>query len=131
MATLRARTDEMQARLMQAARNWRRRQPTRPACSSISRRRSASPPAPTTRNRAGIVREACDGSRYRSFPKADGPFRWSEDFGLFGAPRPSAFFVLGAGEDHPQLHNPDYDFPDEIIPQALAIFETIARAECG
>jgi amidohydrolase len=59
------------------------------------------------------------------------PFRWSEDFGRFGASGKCALFVLGAGEDRPRLHNPDYDFPDEIIAPGIAMFERIARGLCG
>ena len=43
------------------------------------------------------------------------PFRGSEDFGRFGKARPAAMFFLGAGVTHPALHNPDYDFPDDLI----------------
>lgn len=59
------------------------------------------------------------------------PFRWSEDFGLFSDVCQSALFVLGAGEHHPQLHNPDYDFPDELIPTGVSMFLEIARQLCG
>ena len=37
-------------------------------------------------------------------------------------------FWLGAGEDMPQLHNPDYDFPDEIIPVGSAVFAGVIDA---
>lgn len=43
------------------------------------------------------------------------PMRASEDFGRFGKQAPAAMVFLGAGERHPGLHNPDYDFPDELI----------------
>lgn len=43
------------------------------------------------------------------------PFRWSEDFGQFTSRHCGALFGLGAGEDTPALHNPDYDFPDQLI----------------
>jgi len=59
------------------------------------------------------------------------PFRWSEDFGRFGSVAKSALFVLGAGVDHPRLHNQDYDFPDELIAPGVAMFADIARAMCG
>ncbi|MEO9460177.1 MAG: amidohydrolase [Lentilitoribacter sp.] len=59
------------------------------------------------------------------------PYRWSEDFGLFGSISSSALFVLGAGENTPQLHNPDYDFPDKLIPTGMELFENIARDLCG
>ncbi|WP_344848677.1 hypothetical protein [Celeribacter arenosi] len=33
--------------------------------------------------------------------------------------------------DHAALHNPDYDFPDDLIPIGSAIFERIARDLLG
>lgn len=59
------------------------------------------------------------------------PFRWSEDFGRFGSVAKSALFVLGAGIDHPRLHNQDYDFPDELIAPGVAMFANITRSLCG
>jgi amidohydrolase len=59
------------------------------------------------------------------------PMRASEDFGLFGSQARSAMFLLGAGEARPALHNPDYDFPDDLIPQGVAIFESILRELLG
>ncbi|MAY62691.1 MAG: peptidase M20 [Rhizobiales bacterium] len=59
------------------------------------------------------------------------PFRWSEDFGRFGGVGKTALFVLGSGEDHPRLHNPDFDFPDELIAPGMALFGHIARKLCG
>jgi amidohydrolase len=50
------------------------------------------------------------------------PFKWGEDFGRFTAKYPGAFFCIGAGTDSPALHNPDYDFPDEILSVALKMF---------
>ena len=55
------------------------------------------------------------------------PFKWGEDFGLFTQQFKGALFGLGAGVDHPNLHNPDYDFPDEIIPTGIHIFYSIIR----
>ena len=52
----------------------------------------------------------------------DTPQAFSEDFGQFGKSAQSAMFWLGAGEDQPQLHNPDYDFPDALIPTGTGIF---------
>ncbi|MCG7626417.1 amidohydrolase [Epibacterium sp. MM17-32] len=52
----------------------------------------------------------------------DHPQAFSEDFGQFAHSAKSAMFWLGAGEDHPQLHNPDYDFPDALIPIGSGIF---------
>jgi metal-dependent amidase/aminoacylase/carboxypeptidase family protein len=49
------------------------------------------------------------------------PFTW-EDFGLFTQHFSGAMFGLGSGTDTPALHNPDYDFPDEIIPTGITYF---------
>lgn len=59
------------------------------------------------------------------------PFRWSEDFGLFSQYCPSYLFGLGAGESCPQLHEPTYDFPDELIETGVNIFEGITRKVNG
>ena len=57
--------------------------------------------------------------------------RASEDFGLFGRASKSAMLFLGSGETHPQLHNPDYDFPDDLIPIGARIFLRVARTMLG
>lgn len=41
--------------------------------------------------------------------------QWSEDFGLFLERIDSAMFGIEAGKHCPDLHDPDYDFPDELI----------------
>ena len=64
------------------------------------------------------------------------PIRASEDFGRFGhklgkyQPK-SAMFYLGCGENYPQLHNPDYDYPDQLTPIAASVFIAIARSKLG
>ena len=50
------------------------------------------------------------------------PLRWSEDFGRITASCEGALFAIGAGTDRPDLHNPDYDFPDALIQPAKDIF---------
>ncbi len=62
---------------------------------------------------------------------AELPMRASEDFGHFGHRSKSAMLFLGAGTDHPQLHNPDYDFPDDLIPIGARIFARAARNILG
>jgi len=57
--------------------------------------------------------------------KPDSPFPWTEDFSFYTQKYKAAFFGLGAGESHPQLHNPDYDFPDVLIEQGIKIFSNI------
>ncbi|GAA6203163.1 amidohydrolase [Aquicoccus sp. SU-CL01552] len=59
------------------------------------------------------------------------PMRPSEDFGRFGEKSALAFLLLGSGEDHPALHNPDYDFPDALIPPGAAIFAAIIGEVLG
>lgn len=54
-------------------------------------------------------------------------FPWSEDFGQFSRQFPSCFFGLGAGKSHAQLHNEDYDFPDEIIKNGVKAFYAIIQ----
>jgi amidohydrolase len=49
------------------------------------------------------------------------PSRGSEDFGRFGAVAPTAMFLLGSG-DRAHVHNPDFDFPDEVIGVGARIF---------
>jgi len=58
--------------------------------------------------------------------EGDLPMRASEDFGRFGQPGTrSAMLFLGAGESHAALHNPDYDFPDSLIPLGVQIFHRV------
>jgi amidohydrolase len=61
----------------------------------------------------------------------DLPMRGSEDFGRFGAASPSAMFFLGSGLHHPNLHNPDYDFPDELIEIGARVFIRVVRNILG
>jgi metal-dependent amidase/aminoacylase/carboxypeptidase family protein len=63
--------------------------------------------------------------------EAELPMRASEDFGRFGKGAKSAMLFLGSGEKHPQLHNPDYDFPDDLIPIGARIFLRVVRTMLG
>jgi len=55
------------------------------------------------------------------------PFRWSEDFGYYSEKYKCGFFGLGSGENQPALHNPDFDFPDEIIETGVNMFFSIYK----
>lgn len=55
------------------------------------------------------------------------PFRWSEDFGHFTNHYKGAIFGLGAGLKHAQLHNSDYDFPDQIIGRGIKMLYGIIQ----
>lgn len=59
------------------------------------------------------------------------PMRASEDFGVFGWDAKAAMLCLGPGEDHAALHNPDYDFPDDLIPVGTSIFRQITEDILG
>ncbi|MGI3185985.1 amidohydrolase [Nioella aestuarii] len=61
------------------------------------------------------------------------PMRPSEDFGRYGTATgaESAFILLGAGLDGPDLYNPDYDFPDDLIGPGTALFGAILNDILG
>lgn len=59
------------------------------------------------------------------------PMRASEDFGVFGWDAKAAMLCVGPGEGYAALHNPDYDFPDDLIPVGASIFERITRDLLG
>lgn len=73
-----------------------------------------------------ILRRALDGLGL-PHDGAGQPWRASEDFGRYGQAAKSAMFLLGAGEGHAGLHNPDYDFPDDLIAPGVRIFDRVAR----
>lgn len=62
-----------------------------------------------------------------SFTEMTAPNPWSEDFGLFLKSAKGAMFGLGSGTDTPDLHNPDYDFPDELIETGVKMFWEIIK----
>jgi amidohydrolase len=57
----------------------------------------------------------------------DLPFTFGEDFGLITQHFKGAMFGLGSGVNSPSLHNPDYDFPDEIIETGSTLFYQITK----
>ncbi|HMB71424.1 MAG TPA: M20/M25/M40 family metallo-hydrolase, partial [bacterium] len=86
-------------------------------------------PFPVTRNAPDVVRciEVCAREQGLEVIRPREPFRWSEDFGHFTARFPGALFGLGAGEDHPALHHPAYDFPDELLAIGAELLAGAAR----
>ena len=78
---------------------------------------------------AGLLRAAMDAEGI-SHDEGD-TMRGSEDFGRFATVSRSAMFFLGAGETVPNLHNPNYDFPDDLIPIGARIFMRVARDILG
>lgn len=55
------------------------------------------------------------------------PFKWSEDFSYYTEKYKGGYFGLGAGINQPPLHNPDYDYPDEIIETGIKLFTSIYK----
>lgn len=75
-----------------------------------------------------LVRQAAE-SAGLPVQQAEHPYKWGEDFGSFTAEYAGCMIGLGAGEHMPALHNPDYDFPDELIPHGVALFNQLARMD--
>lgn len=82
---------------------------------------------PSTVNDPGCTKIVSEAASLNGFNTVfiDEPFRWSEDFGHFTKLCPGAIFGIGAGQNHPSLHNPDYDFPEEIITTGIRMFSEI------
>jgi len=77
------------------------------------------------REAAGLIAEACLATQVTCHQLSE-PMRWSEDFGRFTeVAGHGALFVLGCGENTPQLHHPDYDFPDELLSIGSKLFFTL------
>jgi len=62
-----------------------------------------------------------------SFTTIDHAFRWGEDFGEITKDYSGAMFGLGSGFSKPALHNPDYDFPDEILGCGIQMFTALIK----
>lgn len=84
---------------------------------------------PSTKNDAEVLKIIDKSARQAglNIHYKDIPFAWSEDFGHFTARYKGALFGLGAGENHPVLHHPDYDFPDELIELGVNIFIRVIK----
>jgi len=70
------------------------------------------------------IKKVCKDLNYE-FEYLQKPFKWSEDFGHFTSHFKGALFGLGSGTEQPALHNPDFDFPDELIPTGVNLFKGI------
>jgi metal-dependent amidase/aminoacylase/carboxypeptidase family protein len=81
-------------------------------------------PFPATRNDPQAVAHIRDAARDCSLEvhQPDHAFGWSEDFGHFTRVSRGALFGLGAGRAQPALHHPTYDFPDDLLAPAVALW---------
>ena len=73
-----------------------------------------------------IIKE-CSEKLNLNIVEIEQPFRWSEDFGHFLNEYKGALFGIGAGKEHPDLHNPDYDFPDDIIEPSIKLLYSLIK----
>lgn len=73
-----------------------------------------------------IIEKAAKDNGFK-ISRLEKPFRWSEDFSYFTNSYQGALFGLGSGKKQPQLHNPDFDFPDELIEKGIAMFYSIYK----
>ncbi len=73
------------------------------------------------------VIKRCSEKLHLNVIEIENPFRWSEDFGHFLNKYKGALFGIGAGKDHPDLHNHDYDFPDNIIESSVELFYSVMK----
>jgi amidohydrolase len=82
---------------------------------------------PSTHNDAEAVRIVEESARHLGLDLGTQkiPFAWSEDFGHFTARHKGAMFGLGAGEAHPALHHPEYDFPEDLLELGIALYAEI------
>ncbi|MBO4503730.1 MAG: amidohydrolase [Bacteroidales bacterium] len=53
------------------------------------------------------------------------PFSWGEDFGLLTQHFDGALFGIGSGTEQPPLHHPHFDFPDELLPIGVKMFQAL------
>ncbi|MCF8378611.1 MAG: amidohydrolase [Bacteroidales bacterium] len=88
---------------------------------------------PATVNSDYCVNKVAESARENNLTieTIENPFKWSEDFGYYSEKYEACFFGLGSGKDHPQLHNPDYDFPDDIIESGINMFYSIYKKLLG
>jgi amidohydrolase len=75
--------------------------------------------------------EAVGETRGIAVARRDEAYPWSEDFGWFTQRSKGAIFGLGAGREHPALHSPGYDFPDDLIPIGIGLFEGLVERLLG
>lgn len=65
------------------------------------------------------------------FNLIDEPFRWGEDFGELTRYYKGAMFGMGAGIDHPPLHDPEFDFVDDLLEPSIEIFTQLIAGALG
>ncbi len=128
-ATLRTRLDERMAGLVAAAETLAQETAGKHGLACVIDYDEVFVASMNDATATALLRSALDAEKV-GHDEAELPMRASEDFGLFGRSSKSAMFFLGAG-DLPALHNPDYDFPDDLIPIGSRVFMRVARDLLG
>ena len=129
-ATLRTCTDVMMERLRLEAEDLVRRVTAGEGLSTEIAYRDVFNHCANDVDAVAQLRSALDAEGVRH--SAEGlPLRGSEDFGRFGSRSKSAMFFLGAGKEHPGLHESNYDFPDQLIEVGARIFIRTIRNLLG
>lgn len=84
---------------------------------------------PATENDADCVEKikSVAASKNIEVVEPEEPFRWSEDFGYYLMKTKGAFFGVGCGKNHAQLHTADYEFADEITGTVLDVYEGLLQ----
>ena len=90
---------------------------------------------PATINDASCAQHALDAARalFGSALLADAPAATAEDFAFMLQQVPGAYIWLGSGtgEHGPSLHDPGFDFNDEVLPAGAALLATLAQRRLG
>jgi metal-dependent amidase/aminoacylase/carboxypeptidase family protein len=82
------------------------------------------PVSRNTRKEVDLIERVAERNNFK-VRHLDEPFKWSEDFGHFTNLSAGAIFGLGSGKDTAALHNPEFDFPDELIMTGVQMFKGI------
>ncbi|MFH1000148.1 MAG: amidohydrolase [Bacteroidota bacterium] len=75
---------------------------------------------------AEIINKIARNNKYNVI-EIESSFKWSEDFAHFTRQYKGAFFGVGAGIEHPQLHNPDYNFNDDILATGINMLDGLYK----
>jgi metal-dependent amidase/aminoacylase/carboxypeptidase family protein len=127
MATLRTETDEAMEALCRGAEQRVRRRAARSGLACTVDWEDVFPATVNDPAACAVVRKAAAAARLERV-ELEGPFRCSEDFGVFTARHRGAAFGLGSGEAQPALHRSDYDFPDGLIAPGLRLAWELLKA---
>ena len=126
MFTLRAFTNDTMLRLLDAAHGMVAEVAQR---YGLAERHELVEPFRATENTPEVVAQlqSIAEAAHRHVTPLPQPFRWSEDFANYLVHYRGALLGIGAGENHLELHHPDYDFPDEIIEPTAQLLYRFAR----